>query len=268
MPTYQALTPSTHRGKRWKRYTDYRFAAADTLAPLVVQELAKACMSIPIAFVKAGESFLPVALQGLENGKNLFVAPDGRWLGAYVPAQYRSYPFALANAENGQHVLCIDESSPLINDSEGEAFFDTEGKPTQAVQAVLDFLAQVNANREATRRICLALQQQALIQPWPIKLQGAGGEQSLEGLYRIDEAALNQLPAEALAKLRDEAGLTVAYCQLLSMQHLQTLGQLAQAHDQAKAKAQAANKLPTNASGELDLEFLKSSGTISFGQLN
>ncbi len=47
MPTYQALTPSTHRGKRWKRYTDYRFAAADTLAPLVVQELAKACMSIP-----------------------------------------------------------------------------------------------------------------------------------------------------------------------------------------------------------------------------
>lgn len=35
MPTYQALTPSTHRGKRWKRYTDYRFAAADTLAPLV-----------------------------------------------------------------------------------------------------------------------------------------------------------------------------------------------------------------------------------------
>ncbi|HAJ13369.1 MAG TPA: hypothetical protein DCM06_12545, partial [Comamonadaceae bacterium] len=49
------------------------------------------------------------------------------------------------------------------------------GKPAQAVQAVLDFLAQVNANREATRRICLALQQQALIQPWPIKLQGAGG---------------------------------------------------------------------------------------------
>ena len=81
---------------------------------------------------------------------------------------------------------------------------------------------------------------------------------------------MNQLPAEALAKLRDEAGLTVAYCQLLSMQHLQTLGQLAQAHDQAKAKAkaQAANKLPTNASGELDLEFLKSSGTISFGLLN
>ena len=50
------------------------------------------------------------------------------------------------------------------------------------------------------------------------------------------------------------------------MQHLQTLGQLAQAHDQAKA--QAAKKLRTNASGELDLEFLNSSGTISFGQLN
>lgn len=261
MPTYQAISQTTHAGKRWQRYADYCFAAADTLAPLVVQELPKACMNFPIAFVTADEAFLPVALQGLENGKNLLVAPDGRWLGAYVPAHYRSYPFALANTEDGQHVLCVDESSPLINDTEGEVFFDNEGKPAQAVQAALDFLTQVSANSEATRRICLALQQHELIQPWPIRLQGAGGEKTLEGLYRIDEAALNALPVSALDEIRQAGSLPVAYCQLLSMQHLPMLGQLAEAHGRA---AQASQFL---ASGDIDLEFLNNDGTISFGNL-
>jgi hypothetical protein len=59
---------------------------------------------------------VPVAVQGLAPGQNLFVAPDGRWLAAYTPAAYRGYPFQLAHAENGQQVLCFDEESGLITD--------------------------------------------------------------------------------------------------------------------------------------------------------
>ncbi len=83
----------------------------------------------------------------------------------------------------------------------------------------------------------------------------------MEGLFRIDEAALNQLPAEAPIELRNTGALLCAYCQLLSIQHLQTLGQLAAAHAQAEAKAQAS--LPTQ-NGELDLSFLYGSETLKF----
>jgi len=61
--------------------------------------------------------------------------------------------------------------------------------------------------------------------------------------------------------LRDAGALLCAYCQLLSMQHLQTLGQLAAVHAKADAQAQAA--LPTK-NGELDLSFLEGSETFKF----
>ena len=70
-----------------------------------------------------------------------------------------------------------------------------------------------------------------------------------------------RLPAEAFEAVRQSGALPVAYCQLLSMQHLQKLGQLAQAY------AAQTTALPQTASGELDLEFLNDSGTISFGAL-
>ena len=62
MPTYQALTPSTHRGKRWKRYTDYRFAAADTLAPLVVLMLPPYSSPRPSRNKPPGPLMAPAAL--------------------------------------------------------------------------------------------------------------------------------------------------------------------------------------------------------------
>ncbi|MDP1605898.1 MAG: SapC family protein [Rhodocyclaceae bacterium] len=68
---------------------------------------------------------------------------------------------------------------------------------------MLNFLSQVANNRSATQRLCDLLQKHQIIQPWPIKVQGDQGEQAVEGLYRIDETALNQLPAEAFIELRD-----------------------------------------------------------------
>lgn len=260
MPNLQVVSVSRHAQQRWKRYTNYAFAAGDALCPLVAQELPKVLMSLPIGFIKVGDGFLPAAMMGLQPGKNLLVAPDGRWLTGYIPAAYRGYPFSLAKTAEGQRVLCIDEDSGLLSESEGEPFFDAEGKPVQAISEVLSFLSQVQTNREATERACALLQAHGLIRSWPIKLRGDTGEQELTGLYCIDESALKALPAEALAALRDADALSLAYCQLLSMQHITQLGPLADAHARAaqKGAAQAAN-------AELDLEFLNRSETISFG---
>jgi hypothetical protein len=159
----------------------------------------------------------------------------------------------------------VDEDSGLVTDGpDGEAFLNEDGTPSSAVADVLNFLTQVEANRKVTARICTALQQYELIQPWPIKVQTDEREQSIDGLFRIDEAALNVLPADAFTKLRDTGALIVAYCQLLSMQHLARLGQLAKAH----AQADASQELKTTASGELDLEFLNEGGSINFGNLS
>ncbi len=261
MSSLYPVSVSRHGSKRWQRYSSYAFAAGDAMCPLVVQELPKAAMSLPLAFAMSGEEVVPVAVLGLLPGKNLFVAPDGRWLGGYVPAAYRGYPFALAHTEDGQQVLCVDESSGLLADREGELFFSENNQPAPALTDVLNFLTQVAGNRQATRRIGALLQEYGVVQSWPIRLQTAEGEQAVAGLWRVDEAALNALPAEAFVALRDAGALPMVYCQLLSMQHLAQLGPLAQAHERAVQQA-----VP-QPSKELNLEFLNQGGTISFGNL-
>ncbi len=264
MPTYQALSKKAHAGQRLKGHSSFAFADGDALAPLVQQELSKACMELPIAFVQIGENLTPMAIQGFEPGKNLRVAPNGQWLGKYIPALYRGYPFALLPDQNGKLALCFDGDSQLVNEAEGEAIFDAEGKPSQVVQNVLNFLNQIEQNRALTQRLCQSLADHKLLQPWPITVQTEDGtEKTIQGLLRVDEAALNQLGSTALQGLQRSGALAIAYMQLLSMQHLATIANLSRS--QAKyRKEQGEHALVNKASGELDLEFLNGNGTFSF----
>src|SRR5690606_12782154 len=94
-----AISHEQHENLCWKRFTSYEFAAEDAVAPLVVQEVRRACLSLPVAFIKVEDSFRLVLVQGLQPGKNLLVGPDGRWLASYIPAAYRGYPFVLRSEE-------------------------------------------------------------------------------------------------------------------------------------------------------------------------
>jgi len=263
MRNYQALAFSTHAHLRWKRYSNYRFAANEAVAPLTQAELHRACIAMPIALLEQGGQFGPVAVLGLQKGQNLFVAPDGRWIGSYTPASYRGHPFTLGNHTSGEQILCVDADSGLVG-PEGkdfeELFFDEQGQPSQAVKAVLQFLEQVQANRVLTQRLCALLAQEGLIEPWPVTLKDGEHERQVQGLHRIAEVKLKALGAEALQRLHQAGALPLIYCQLLSMQHLPVLGKLAQAH--AKAKAQAQAQANTNANANAN-----ANATLDFEQL-
>ena len=267
MPAFQVITNERHGQKHWRRCSNYTFAAAESVVALVKAELPKAAMSLPIAFVAQGNSYAPFALLGLKPGNNAFVSVDWRWVGQYIPAAFRGYPFRLAKTDDGQQALCVDEDSGLVSDcSNDEAFFDDKGKPTQAILDVLDFLNQIDQNRVATAMTCTVLQRHNLIQPWAITVNLEKGEQPITGMFRINEEALNQLSAEALHEVRNAGGLIVAYCQLLSMQHLSVLGQVTDA--QTKAATQQERLLSQIApGGVLNLEFFNNGGTIDFGAL-
>jgi len=263
MTNYQVISQERHAGKRWHRFKTYAHAANDMVAALVAQELPKALLSLPIGFVEQDANYLPVAILGLAPGENLFTNPDGNWGDSYIPAIYRSYPYRLADAEDGQQVLVIDEDSGLVSDgSEGEAFFDNEGLPTKPLQDIFGFLSSIESSRQFTVRACAALKKYELVKPWPITIQGVSGDQRLAGLYRVEEADLGRLSPEALHELMQSGGMAIAYCQLLSTQNLPRLGQLAQARNGVMRHGSL-----SGSNGELDLEFLNQGGTISFGNL-
>lgn len=265
MSDLQPVTYSRHGDQHWLRVTGYAFAARDTAAPLVAHEMHRAVLSLATAFARQEERFVLVAVQGLASGHNLLVAGDGRWLGGYVPAVYRSYPFRLARTEDGNNVLCVDEGSGLVvgDTSRGEAFFSADGEVAQPLAEVMEFLSQLRAAHDETERACKSLQEHDLLRPWQIQLKASAGRpRKLQGLFRIDEAALNALPAAALAALRDAGALKLAYGQLLSMQHLPMLARLAQ-----EGRSATTPGLPLTPEGDLDLDFMNRGGTISFGNL-
>lgn len=260
MTTITAVSRTQHGAKRWQRYASYSFAANDTVAPLVVQELSRACMAMPTGFIHTPNGYQLVAVQGLQSGRNVWVAPNGRWIGPYVPAVYRSYPFVLAKAQDDKQALCIRDVDGVISESEGERFFEDDGTPSKAVQDVLHFLELLASNTQHTKALCALLERHGLIKPWNIQIKAGGAEnneQKVEGLFCVDEVALNALPTEAFEDLRKGGALAMVYCQLLSMQHLQTLGKLTDRHAQASDAAQQLD-------GDIDLDFLSDDGTIRF----
>jgi hypothetical protein len=226
MPTYIPVSKLRHGDKTWQCPRTYHFAAKDSLVPLALAELPRAATALPIALISQNGRFVPAALLGLQPGENLMVSPTGEWLGRYIPATYRAYPFRLLAGEDDQQVMCIDESSKLIGVmGDGEPFFDTSGEPSNGTRAMLDFLNQTRLSHQAAVRIGEALETHGLVCTWPLTVRDTAGDKRIEGLYQIDENALNALPADALLELRNSGALLVAYLQLLSMQQLTELAQ-------------------------------------------
>ena len=80
---------------------------------------------MPIAFVSSDDWHSLLAIQGLHRGVNSFVIGDGKWRGSYVPAIYRTDPFALAknSSKPEEPVPCFDtDSQLLIHDCTEEPF--------------------------------------------------------------------------------------------------------------------------------------------------
>lgn len=259
MSNYQVLSKSRHAGFRWHRASNYAFSAADVVVPLVQQELRSAALNLPVAFVSHGDSFVVVAVLGVQQGQNLFVAPsNGQWLAGYVPAALRGYPFTLVPTDDGRKALAMDIESGLVGEAlQGEALFEN-GQPTQQVQSLLGFLTEIEKDRAVTQHLCALLSAHGVIQPWPIKAVADEGDKQITGLYRIDSAKLNQLDAQALHALQQVGALQLAYLQLISMEHLPTLGKLVQLHAQYAKDQQATNGPAAEAT-----DFL--SDTLSFG---
>ena len=251
MTELAAINPEQHAKKMWKQVTNYTFAAADTVIPLVGAELRKAIPVMPIGFVKQEAGYQLVAITSLQSGTNLYVAPDGKWLGSYIPSALRAYPFRLMKPEDAEKsILCINEASGLVVESteEGNDFFDDENQPVQGIKDMVNFLSQVEASMLVTERAVNALADADLIAPWEINLKQGEEVVPVGGLFRVDEAALNKLDDETFLTLRKAGGLALAYTQLLSMGQLAVLERLGKLQGQI-LEQQAANSEASNLTG-------------------
>jgi len=241
MADYVAIQRSAHFNAGYTPTTDLSFAARMATVPLLKEELPYIIQHLAVGFVKragrSNDSFELIGLQSLAPNKNYFVLPDGRWLCSYSPAFYRAHPFALRSDEQDKQ-LQLSIKSDCINDNPSETdirFFEEDKTLTPRMQEILKFLTESLRSREATLKLCNALQDAKLIVPWPISYTEADENnkplaRTLQGLYHIDSNALGNLPAKELAGLNTCGALNIAYGQLFSEPRLKDLTKLQDGH--------------------------------------
>jgi hypothetical protein len=220
MARFVAVSREAHGQKVWRRFANYQFAAKEALTPIVLGEVVHVGSWMPIVFIEQAGRYALMAMMSPMPGHNLFVGPDGEWLGGYAPSWLRSPPFRLMRREGSEQMtLYIDEDSGLIRDADeaGEPFFAADGKPSPSISATMEFLRQIEANRVATDLAMASLAAAGVIEPWPLEVEVGGKKAVSKGLHRVNESALNGLDDEAFLKLRRTSALRLADAQIMSM---------------------------------------------------
>ena len=234
----QPLDAEQHRTHGFKVKTGYDFAAGDMLAPVLLAELSSVMPHYALVFRKPAETgrYQLNVLLGFKPGGNLFVDARGQWLAdCYVPSVYRSYPFVMktVRVDGGfRGLVCFDRRSGLYRERPDPQqrevrFFDDDGHLQPGMKKLVTLLEKTTRNREVTQAAVDALAEAQLLVPWELRAVrgGESPETVIQGLYRIDEAALNNLEADALLDLQRANALAAAYAQLLSMARIRPLRQ-------------------------------------------
>lgn len=228
MPSFVPLSKTEHASQGWRRPSDYAFAAQDATVPIVAFEVAEAALSMPLAFVRADGMVQLVAMLSTVSGRNGFVAPNGAWLGSYVPALLRAFPFRLGRlAEEGELALCL--AAEACSGPDQERIFDLSGDLSPRVRQIASFLSAFEQARQQAGRAGDALDRAGVLVPWKVNPHDdvTTGEVAVAGLWRVDEEALSALSDERFLDLRKIGALGIAHAQVLSTSRLDVLERLA-----------------------------------------
>ncbi len=229
---YKDLLPLNSRDHAdWKAGTleSAAYLAATHAIPLTTDEFVDAQRNFPIVFT-VGESALPIALFGLNEGVNTFVGEDMKINEViYLPAYARRYPFILAKLQQDSDdmSLCFDPSANLLGKfDEGLALFEGEGKPTEYTEGVLDFCRRFEEAGQRTKQFMEELAKLDILIDGEIAITRNDMPDTpfiYRGFRMVDEAKLRELPADKVEELSKNGMLMLIYAHLFSLNLMRSL---------------------------------------------
>ena len=221
---YKNLVPlnsNAHANWRAKSTEKAPWLARQHAIPLTVEEFPQAQRNFPIVFT-AGNSPVPIALMGLNEGVNTYFDDDGTMIDpVYVPAYVRRYPFLLAKLDNSsdQLSLCVDPDSDLVGEyDEGEALF-TDGQPSTATQNILKFNEQFEQAGMKTQNFMEELKKHDLLMDGEVSIRRDDNEQPFvyRGFQMVDQAKLREIRGDVLRGWNQNGLLALVFAHLFSL---------------------------------------------------
>ncbi|HEX4739238.1 MAG TPA: SapC family protein [Allosphingosinicella sp.] len=238
----EPLSSATHGNYKSRSSDKAPFLVGTHAVPITIDEFISVQRFCPVIF-SVGETSLPLALMGLNEGVNVFVDDEGKLLSNefYVPAYVRRYPFLLARlAPEAQELsLCFDPTSGLVGDfEEGTPLFEGE-KPTEAVNNILKFCEEFEMSAQRTVQFMKELEDAGLIMDGEVSIQAPGAAEPIvyRGFRMVNEEKLRDLRGDELRKMNQNGMLALIFAHLFSMQLMREI--FAKQVDQGKGPAVA-----------------------------
>ncbi len=226
---YEHAVPLTReRYRDWSIETDadYAFARNALCVPLTTVEFSKAAAELPIVFLDHEGSMRPVALLGLEDAQNLHVSESGAWVGRYIPAYVRRYPFIFATHDDGKtFTLCVDERFPGLNqEGKGERLFSDEGGNSPYLEQVLTFLKEYEVQYRITGEFCRQVTELEVLEPMQASVSlASGATMGVGGFHLVKRERVSDLDGEVLSRLARRSVLELLYLHLFSLENFSRL---------------------------------------------
>jgi hypothetical protein len=196
--------------------------------PLTVDEFTLVQRHFPIVF-SVGDTPVPIALMGLNEGVNVFLDDNGRSTdpNLYIPAYLRRYPFLLAKLrpDSDELSLCYDPTSGAVGEfDEGEPLFEGD-QPSAATKAILEFCEQFEAAGLRTNAFVEDLVKSDLLMDGEVAIQPEGFDQPFvyRGFRMVDEEKVRNLRGDELRKMNQNGMLPLVYAHLFSLSQMRDI---------------------------------------------
>ncbi|EGM76795.1 SapC [Rheinheimera sp. A13L] len=215
-----------HAHLKIRRYKAFAHAEKQQIVPVTFQEFVSVGAELPVVFVKNSETgqFESVVLLAFKAGENLMIK-DGEWQGHYAPMALRHYPLALTPdpQQSEQLLVALVESSPMVNEFEGQALFNEDGSDSDYLKAVTESMGEFFRQTEATKSFNKLLADMDLLVSQALTVNIEGKPTEINGIYVINEKKLTELSNEHFYILRQRGLLPAIYAHLMSLQQIRGL---------------------------------------------
>lgn len=231
MSSPQPLRKDKHAKLKVTESGDYTRYKANHLVPIVIQDFFTLAAEFPLVFVKIGKTdeFVPVALMGLREGQNLYCQTE-EYKAGVIPVSFGNAPFSIARVDEAtdQLIVLLNEESPLLSEDKGEPLFDEKGERSAYLEKRIESLIKVAEQTRNTQEMCKRLTEKKLLATQKLELQHRpdATRYNIEGIYVINETALNELSDEAYLDLRKMGLLPIIYAHLTSLQQLRRVSEM------------------------------------------
>jgi hypothetical protein len=216
------LNTRDHATWRARGASHAKWLAGQHAVPLTVEEFPQAARFYPIIFA-SGESPVPLALMGLNEGVNVFVDAEGTVdSGIYLPAYARRYPFMLAKLQPASEELslCFDPTSGLVGEFEdGEPLFNGD-EPSETTKAALNFCEQFEQAGQRTQAFIDEIRKHDLLMEGEVAIQQTGVEQPFvyRGFQMINQEKLREVRGDVLRGWAQSGLLPLLYAHQFSLE--------------------------------------------------